>query len=133
MIRWDEKLSVGVAQFDEHHRELIRIINEIESARAGGEDYHYLKNLLFELVSYTKYHFSAEERIMAKHNYPDAEPHLHEHKKLVRQVERFLEEYSEHKPALADEVHEFLKRWLIEHILETDRAMGEYLTRRGVQ
>lgn len=133
MIHWDEKLSVGIRQFDDHHKELIRIINEIFESTQRKEEYHFLKNLIFELVSYTKYHFSAEERIMMKNNYQHLNDHMIEHKKLTNQVVKFLEDYSLHKKNLADDVLEFLKKWLIDHILSTDKKMGEYLVRRGLQ
>ena len=36
MIPWDDQLSVGVAQLDEHHAQLVKIVNEIEYGVDGN-------------------------------------------------------------------------------------------------
>lgn len=132
-MKWESRLSVGVKQFDDHHKELIRIISELRESKNSGENHVYLKNLLFELLSYTKYHFTAEERLMEKFNYQQMNEHRLEHKKLTEQVEQFLESYSKGSIDLDEQLFDFLKRWLFEHILETDKKLGEYLHIRGVE
>ncbi|HOU85889.1 MAG TPA: bacteriohemerythrin [Spirochaetota bacterium] len=132
MIVWDQSLSVGIEQFDGHHKELIRIITELHNSMTRNENRVYLKNLLFELVSYTKYHFTAEERYMQKYHYQEYDQHHEEHKKLTEQVEQFLDEYSLGKKDIDTELFDFLKHWLFNHILETDKKMGIYLKRAGL-
>ena len=131
-MKWESRLSIGVKQFDEHHKELIRIISELRESKNCGENHVYLKNLLFELLSYTKYHFTAEERLMEKFNYQQMNEHKLEHQKLTEQVERFLDDYSKGSIDIDELLFEFLKKWLFEHILETDKKLGEYLHIRGV-
>jgi hemerythrin-like metal-binding protein len=131
-MEWESRLTIGVKQFDDHHKELIRIISELRESKNNGENHVYLKNLLFELISYTKYHFAAEERMMDKYNYQQFHEHKMEHQKLTEQVEIFLDKYSAGKGDLDDPVFEFLKKWLFEHILQTDKKMGEYLHIRGL-
>jgi hemerythrin len=131
-MEWESKLTIGIKQFDDHHKELIRIISELRESKNNGENHVYLKNLLFELISYTKYHFTAEERMMEKHNYLNLNEHRQEHHKLTEQVESFLSEYSEGKNHIDDDVFEFLKKWLFDHILVTDKKMGDYLRIRGL-
>lgn len=132
-MKWESRLNVGVKQFDDHHKELIRIISELRESKNSGENHVYLKNLLFELLSYTKYHFTAEERLMEKFNYQQMNEHKLEHKKLTEQVEQFLESYSKGSIDLDEQLFDFLKSWLFEHILETDKKLGEYLHIRGVE
>ena len=131
-MQWENKLTIGIKQFDDHHKELIRIISELRESKNNGENHLYLKNLLFELISYTKYHFSAEERMMVKHNYQQFNKHKDEHQKLTLQIEDFLNEYSGGNSNLDEKVFEFLKNWLFDHILVTDKKMGEYLSMRGL-
>ncbi len=132
-MEWESRLTVGIKQFDDHHKELIRIISELRESKKNGENHVYLKNLLFELISYTKYHFTAEERIMEKHNYPELNSHRLEHQNLTRQVENFLDVYSNERNNLDEQLFEFLKKWLFDHILETDKKLGEYLLSRGLK
>ncbi len=132
-MKWESRLTVGVKQFDDHHKELIRIIAELRDSKNSGENHVYLKNLLFELLSYTKYHFTAEERLMEKFNYQQINEHRLEHKKLTEQVEQFLEKYSTGAADLDEQLFDFLKKWLFEHILDTDKKLGEFLHIRGVE
>ena len=132
-MEWEKKLLVGIKQFDDQHKELIRIISDLRNSKNSGESKVYLKNLLFELISYTKYHFTAEERMMEKHNYPFFNDHRLEHEKLTEQVENFLEQYSTGKSSLDEEVFEFLRKWLFDHIMVTDKNMGDYLYKRGLR
>lgn len=132
-MKWESRLTVGIKQFDDHHKELIRIIAELRDSKSSGENHVYLKNLLFELLSYTKYHFTAEERLMEKFNYQQFNEHKLEHKKLTEQVEQFLEQYSTGAADLDEQLFDFLKKWLFEHILDTDKKLGEYLHIRGVE
>ncbi len=69
---------------------------------------------------------------MTKHNYQRLNEHREEHRKLTLQVEDFLDEYSQGNKNLDEEVFEFLKKWLFDHILVTDKKMGEYLRMRGL-
>jgi len=132
-MKWEQKLLVGIKQFDDQHKELIRIISELRNSKNSGESKIYLKSLLFELISYTKYHFTAEERMMEKHNYPYFNDHRLEHEKLTEQVENYLEQYSVGKSSLDEKVFEFLKEWLFDHIMVTDKNMGDYLYKRGLR
>lgn len=132
-MEWESRLNIGVRQFDDHHKELIRIIAELRKSKKNNENHFYLKNLLFELISYTKYHFTAEERMMDKHNYNEFQKHKLEHQNLTEQVEVFLEQYSIGKNDLDEQLFDFLRKWLFEHILETDKKMGSYLHIRGVR
>lgn len=133
MLNWENKLSIGVEQFDNHHKELVRLINELYDAKKNGEKTGYLKSLLFELLSYTKYHFTAEERVMDKHDYEEIELHKKEHDNLTLQVEKFINDYTLGKKNLDDQLFEFLKKWLIEHILDTDKKFGQYLNAKGIK
>jgi hemerythrin len=84
------------------------------------------------LISYTRYHFTAEERLMQKYNYPEFREHQAEHVKLAGQVEHFINDYAEGETQIDDKVMEFLKHWLVDHILNTDVAFGLFLSKAGL-
>jgi len=84
---------------------------------------------LNDLIDYTKYHFSREEKIMQDHNYPDFEDHKQQHDKMVAQVTKFIDEYRIDKTRTIDNVTQFLKSWLINHINGSDQKYRPYLNK----
>ena len=87
-IAWNVSLSVGVDKFDAHHRKLIGLINKLYLNMEEGAGVDVLKETLSELVSYTDYHFSAEEEAFAQFGYPQMESHIEQHHKLLKTAGR---------------------------------------------
>lgn len=90
------------------------------------------KEALEELVSYTKYHFEREEKLMSENDYPDFEAHKAQHEQMIAQVEEFVQLYNEKGHDALNEIVEFLTGWLINHINGTDKQYSEHLHERGV-
>jgi hemerythrin len=132
---WDKTLAVGVDLIDQQHRELIKKLDEVNSAvekRMGGAK--IVKTLSF-LFDYTDYHFKTEEKNMKRCGYPDLEAHQGAHAELVdtlKDLEREFEmEGAHHKLAAA--LNTFLNNWLIKHIKGVDVKFGSYLREKGFQ
>ncbi len=69
-MTWTTDLSVGVKQFDDEHKELINIINMLNTAIISDDPKSHLEKILSNLAKYTRNHFSHEEELMEKHGYP---------------------------------------------------------------
>ena len=92
-----------------------------------------MADILGSLVSYTKAHFSTEEQLLQLHGYPDLAAHKVQHKKFTDQVSDFQRQFSEGTLTLSIDVMNFLKDWLKNHILGTDKKYTSFLHGRGVQ
>ena len=57
-IEWNQKFSVKVEQFDDHHRHLINLLNKTYENVQHGLEKEKLGLVLIELIDYAKYHFS---------------------------------------------------------------------------
>lgn len=88
--------------------------------------------VLTELVDYTSTHFQFEEKLFAQHKYEDEKGHCEIHKKLVRQVVEFQEQYNSGEKDVSLELMEFLKDWLINHIKDVDKKYSSFLLSKGV-
>lgn len=75
LITWNENYSVKVKQFDDQHKKLIDMINELHDAMKVGKGKDVMEKILAGLIQYTVTHFANEERLMKQHNYPDYEQH----------------------------------------------------------
>lgn len=129
-IQWSKILSVGVDEIDEDHRKLIEIFNVLNQATQTKESQEYLAAVLDELVNCTIWHFSHEERLMIKHQYPGYQEHKNEHRDLIASAKELQHEILHSGTALAEEHIRFLDRWLTEHILTTDQQLGSWLNHR---
>ncbi len=74
----------------QEHKKLITILNQFSIAHDYAMSEEFEKGALDELVSYTKYHFDYEEKLMSENNYPDFEEHQSQHKNMIEQVNRFV-------------------------------------------
>ncbi len=128
---WTDELSVGIKEFDSHHKRLIQLINLLHDAIATGEDHIAIREVLTELSNYTLYHFFAEEDTLQKYGYPGLPEHRREHLNFTEQTLGFVESLHEGKTGLSLVVLDFLKGWLRHHILETDKAYGPFLNDKG--
>ncbi len=132
LIQWNNELSVGIASIDEQHKQLINIINELNSALEEGLADEVLANIFAELTVYTEEHFSYEEALFAEHGYSESEAHKNEHQALIKQVHALKQKMLEGDFMIGVEVMVFLKEWLLNHILKTDKAYTQFLQEKGV-
>jgi hemerythrin len=134
LMEWNDRLSVGIQQFDNEHKRLVAMVNELFDAAQGNRGKEVLGKILDGLITYTKTHFANEERYMTQHAYPDLKGHKAEHDALAKQV---LDVQAKYKggasSALNMEVLNFLKGWLVKHIQGTDKKYGPFLNAKGVK
>ena len=133
-MEWNKSYSVGVAIFDEEHKKLIVIINQLYEAIAAGVDASALQKISDSLVEYTLMHFRHEEMYFDDWAYPDAAAHIAIHAELRQRVFDYRRQIMEKDSReLADELAVFLRDWLTQHILVEDRKYGEFLYRKGLR
>jgi hemerythrin-like metal-binding protein len=131
-LTWNSNLETGVRQIDLQHQELIEMINELEVAYLNGQDDNALVRLLPRLTSYVVFHFGTEEGMVHKFaaGTLHTEHHLNEHRKFTRKITDMKEIPGMDKhQALADLV-DYLKTWLLEHIMKTDKELGKLIQAR---
>ena len=123
MFEWSNKFSVANEEVDNQHKQLFKIGETIWQTLKSDKDdkYEEITLLLKELVDYTGYHFSCEERLMNLHDLSLDENHVKEHNnfifKIVHLKSLFIDE-NQHDILL--ETLNFIADWIAEHILETD-------------
>ena len=122
-IAWSREFEIGVPEVDAQHRHLVEIVNKFEDARAKGKATRVLGEIIRELIGYTQEHFAFEEAYMLRVEYPRLKLHQAKHRQLIAKVERFQFEFNQGR-RISIEIHDFLKYWLLNHILEDDKAIA---------
>ena len=130
---WEASYSVGIAQIDEQHKKLFRLVNELNDAMQAGKAAEVIGGVFTALVEYTRTHFAAEERLMSAHAYPDIAGHKKQHEELTKQAEELAAKFKQTGIAPTIQVSAFLRDWLKNHILGTDKKYVPYLSSKGVR
>ncbi|MBN2657898.1 MAG: bacteriohemerythrin [Spirochaetales bacterium] len=131
-IEWDESISVKVELFDNHHKKLLMLINQLFHAMEKGEGKSSLLSILDELVRYTEYHFTAEEKAFEKYSYPEIEAHKKQHRSFVSKAKELQKGFREGSAVLSDEVLDFLQDWVVNHIMKVDSQYSAFLSGKNI-
>ncbi|MBI2748562.1 MAG: hemerythrin family protein [Burkholderiales bacterium] len=126
-LQWREQLSVGNDLIDSDHRILIDIINKADlslqaMSRAG------LLTALEELDKYSRVHFTLEERVAQAVGFPDLGQLHTSHMLLMETLNRITQDIGEQwDQAAADQLGQFLRDWLVNHVIKEDMLLKPYL------
>jgi hemerythrin-like metal-binding protein len=130
-MEWTDKLSVGIKEIDDQHKKLVDITNSLYDSMKNGQANSLLKNILDDLVKYTVYHFTTEEKLMSKYNYADSQIHKKAHDDFTNEVSQLQSKFNEGAVLLSVSTFNFLRDWLVKHILDTDQLLGKFLKTQG--
>ncbi|MQX36549.1 bacteriohemerythrin [Roseospira navarrensis] len=120
-LNWTSDLETGIEVVDRDHKMLVDLLNQAHDCMGAEEEPATLGSVLNALIDYTAFHFAREERLMQAANYRDVDAHRDMHAALTTRVREIRTRYaSEPTTVSAREVMEFLRRWLIDHILKQD-------------
>lgn len=131
-IEWQPAYNVQVARFDDQHKKLFNLINDLHSAMKEGEGHIMLGDIFQSLAEYTKNHFSEEITLMESTAYPDIVRHKAAHDHLLGRVKELQNEFIEGNGVLSISVLNFLKDWLITHIQGEDKKYGHFFNSKGI-
>ena len=129
VIVWEDSWNVGITEIDDDHKKLVSLLQKLFGALIAAQGAEYVKTIFFELIDYTRYHFEREEEIYKEYNYDELEHHKQLHQDLIQQVldisKELLSEGETEK--VSDDFFEFLKHWLVDHILNEDLKFKDFL------
>ena len=132
LITWNDELSVNIKEIDEQHKKWISMLNDLHEAMRIGKGSEKLDDIFDGLVEYTKVHFATEEELLRSNGYPFYSGHKKIHDDMINEVELLQLRHKSGEVALSIDVMNFLKNWLSEHIMMTDKNYGPYLNSKGI-
>lgn len=131
MTYWKDSLLVGVPQIDTQHRRLVDMLDKLMEACMQGKGRAAIGQTLDFAVAYTKEHFSDEEKLQAKYEYPGLPAHKLLHAEFIKEINALQREFEQTGPnvALTGKVNKTLVDWLIKHITTEDKKHGEHISK----
>ena len=130
-FEWKNTMSVGNDAIDKDHIKLVHYLNEMHTAMMAGHGREVVGPILDKLIAYTKEHFGREELIWKAGHYVDLEKHKKEHVELLKTVLDFEAKYKKGSLTLSVEVMNFLRDWLKNHILKSDKVAAEWIAAKA--
>ncbi|MDO5019447.1 MAG: bacteriohemerythrin [Lachnospiraceae bacterium] len=128
------KYMTGITLIDDEHRRLFEIIketNDLIHEEFLHDKYDEIVRLITELRDYTEFHFSDEEALMTRIQYPGLDAQKRAHSAFIERLVEIdlndLDEMDDHQQEYLLDLIQFLLDWLTNHILACDRKIGEYM------
>lgn len=126
LIEWTDELSCGHDDFDDDHKHLFKLYNNLCEAFANDQD-EDTDDLLEKLLSYASWHFSHEERVMQEYEYPDYFMHKTIHDDLNKESQELYNQFLDGDKGMPEKLLLFLRGWLLDHILDVDKKFSSFL------
>jgi len=133
-IQWTDSLATGIDTIDEQHKELIVMVNNLLEACQKGKGKLIMAGLLNFLAEYAVKHFAEEEKYMQKYDYPGYDEHKAQHEKFIADFGLLKGKFEVQGAgtSLVLITNRTVVDWLVNHINNTDKALGAYLKERIV-
>lgn len=132
-LDWNDSYSLGIAEIDMQHKKLVALIVKLYEAMSKAKANDVVGSILTELVMYTKTHFTTEEKYFAQFAYVNKANHELEHQKFVSKINDFKEKFDSGKVGVSIQLMNFLKDWLVHHIMKTDKQYVECFKNNGLR
>jgi hemerythrin-like metal-binding protein len=125
---WSGIFETSVAEVDEQHQRLVRLVNDLGEEIDRGES-QKIDQVLQELAHYTVYHFESEENVMQEAGLAEdyISRHKRTHRSFVEQVSQWIATRNESGQLSPTQLLDFLSNWLVFHILGDDQSMGRQI------
>ncbi len=133
MIKLDDKYSVGISMIDKEHKKIIGILNKAIFAKEHNDSPEEIKEVLKEMTNYALTHIKIEESYMELFNYPYYQDHKEEHRDFHFETKDYLYKLMKGDSQAANEMLEYLKSWLVNHIQGTDKKFIDCCKENGLK
>ncbi len=123
LLIWDDGMSVGVESLDNDHKQLIKILSQLMSAKNENSEWHIVEGIFQKLEHYCLSHFAREEALLAKINYQQLAEHKVSHQRFINKIPQLKKQWyadSSEPEVVKEKIVIFLQQWLLKHILEED-------------
>ncbi len=134
-MQWTEKMSVGLKELDDDHKQIIKAINQLE-ANAGDESRgQVVRQCLLGLRRYAEFHFAREEKVLGVTTFPGLEVQQSEHRDFIDRIRAVSQRFDEDPDGtcayINGELLTFLRDWLTHHILIEDMAYKPFVEKNA--
>ncbi|HWT73818.1 MAG TPA: bacteriohemerythrin [Mobilitalea sp.] len=129
MYEFKEEFRTGIESIDKEHVKLFEIADRAYETLMDDfipDKYDYIVHILKELADYAVVHFQHEEEYMMSIRYKKLISHKVEHDEFTEKIAGYnFDEIDVNQRGVILELLDFLNDWLVHHILENDKLIGQ--------
>lgn len=132
VLQWEDRFSIGIAEVDHEHREMIQLINDLHAAMGGDRSRDRVEEFLGEILARISAHFALEEKSMEALRYPERAEHKRDHEHLLDEIRDIMDDVTDHGVLDEARLSSRLGTWFGDHFSSFDVRFHRYLvSRRG--
>ena len=133
ILSWQDRFSIGIAEVDHEHREMIQLINDLHAALGADQSPERIEEFLGEILARIAAHFALEEKSMEALRYPERGALKADHERLLDEIRDIMDEVSER--GILDEARfsDRLSAWFGDHFSSFDERLHRYLVGQKVR
>ena len=125
LIEWKDHFSLGIAEVDFEHREMIDLINRLYASMQAGAGADEVHEFLAEVHARISAHFALEERLMRRMGYAEYSAHKDDHERLLDDILDIIDDCAAAGRFDADDLARRLDRWFTDHFRTFDARLHE--------
>lgn len=127
-----DNLLTGVGAIDDQHRNLANTLNQARQKLRNEPGWKLADQITYDLLAYALYHFETEESLMLQYGYDRECPtqyqaHLREHRRFADQAADYRSGLQRGQPVSIEQLLQFIQHWLLSHIQNTDKHLGNFI------
>ena len=129
LANWESEYSLGVAEIDAHHQELLNFVNDLinNSAESQIGRSIYFKKIIDAIINHMTHYFGTEEKILANTKYEKLTDHKKEHERITEKIIKIRSEIGNEKEEMAlYNLTVTLKEYFLSHILLYDKEARDF-------
>jgi len=127
LLEWKDEYSLGIAEVDFEHRELIRLINDmlvqLDESSPGADTLYFLGEIHARISS----HFALEEKIMRELRYKHYAEHKADHDRLLNEIRDIMDECEDSAAFNREKFIGRLNHWFTDHFRTKDAQFHKHL------
>jgi hemerythrin len=116
---WANSYLLNIPDIDAQHKKFFEILGNA-SRYTDADEYNELFLIIQELEKYLSEHFAFEEELMQKVGFKDIDNHIIQHQHFINKVKQLKLEFDYQNPQLYSKIIEFMKKWFVSHIIQSD-------------
>lgn len=128
-MKWTSTYSCHIDEIDTQHKQLFEIGDRLYALALetnNSTESQQLAQIFNELKDYIHNHFTFEEELMRRYQYPELDKHVAEHASFVT----YVNDLENKKNINADSVTEmilYFMNWISSHILISDKKYAKFI------
>lgn len=126
LLAWNTEFEIGIPILDGQHKKFVEMVSEVQDSILTASREQLIRFFSF-IYDYMILHFKTEEMVMIECRYPEIDEHVEEHREFREKIDFFYESFKKNNTQfIIVNIIDFMKDWIIGHLLCSDKALGEW-------